>query len=148
MRNEEPAGPPEPEPPPRDFHFKPTEFETANRPTDETAADAPPDVRALNRLAGPPVSSAPTHTENEVHAILRANLARAQARGEHEVVPTHRISRRRRDYWLLLTGGNALIVGLVLILPKNVMTVVFGFSGMIFVSLALTWIMWVVMDDY
>jgi hypothetical protein len=153
VKNEEPQGPPEPEPPRREFHFKPTEFEVTNRPVNATPADAPIDVRQLYRQGATP--SPPTHAgtkpapaENDVHDILRANLARAQAKGQNEVIPVRRVSRRKRDYWLLLIGGNLTVVGLVLLLQKNFVTLVFGFSAMILVSIALTWIMWFVMDDY
>lgn len=149
MRNEDPQGPPAPEPPRRDFRFKPAEFEQTNRAADAAPGPAPLDVRQLNRAAGPPTSSAPVNNENEVHAILRANAARAQARGANAVIlQPRRPSRRKRDYWMLLVGGNLLIVALVFGLHPNVVTVVFGFSGVIFFSLGLSWVMWVVMDDY
>lgn len=149
MRNEDPQGPPEPEPPHREFRFKPSEFESANRPADATPDNAPIDVSQHLRQAGPPSSSAPVNTENEVHAILRANVARAEAKGLNQVIPQpRRPSRRQRDFWLLLTGVNLLVVGTVAVLHKNVLTMVFGFSAMVFFSLGLVWVMWVVMDDY
>jgi hypothetical protein len=153
MRNEEPHGPPEPEPPRREFHFKPTEFEITNRPADDTPGNAPIDVQQFYRQAGVPSPSpavpAPVKAENEVHAILRANVAQAEAEGLNKVVPQpRRLSRRKRDYWLLLVGGNLLVVGLVSVLHKNVVTLAFGFGAMIFCSLALTWVTWVVLDDY
>lgn len=154
MRNEEPQGPPAPEPPRREFHFKPTEFEVANRPAGATPADAPIDVKQLFRQAqtkSPPPAAgaaAPAPAKNEVHDLLRANLARARAQGEHDVIPVRRVSRRKRDYWTLLIGGNLLVVAVVLLLQKNVISLIFGFSAMVFVSIAVTWIMWFVMDDY
>ncbi len=149
MRNEDPLGPPEPEPPPRTFQFKPTAFEVSNRRAGAAPADQPIDVRQLNRLAGPPPSSAAVPAENEVHAILRANLARAEAQGENAIIlPPRRPSRRKRDFWLLFIGGNLLAAATVGGLHKNVVTVVFGFSAMVFFSLGLIWVMWFVMDDY
>ena len=153
VKNEDPLGPPEPEPPRREFRFKPAAFESANRAVDPTLGDFPIDVKNLNRQAAPssppPAASAPPPAENEIHAILRANLARDQAKGENEVVPQNRRpSRRKRDFWLLLIGGNLLVAGTVGVLQKNVVTVVFGFSAMVFFSLGLIWVMWVVMDDY
>lgn len=149
MRNEDPLGPPEPERPPRTFQFKPTEFEISNRPPGATPADRPIDVRQLNRLAGPPPPSAAAPAENEIHTLLRANLARSQAQGEHELMlPLRRPSRRKHDFWLLLIGGNLLAAGAVGVLHRNVITVVFGFSAMVFFSLGLIWVMWFVMDDY
>jgi hypothetical protein len=157
MRNEEPYGPPEPEALRREFRFKPTEFEVANRPVDATPANAPIDVNQLYRQANAPKPpppargnpTAPPPAENEVHAVLRANLARAQAQGENEVIPARRrLSRRKRDYWLLLALGNALVVGIVLAVGINAMTLAFGFTGIVVLSLVLTWIMWMVLDDY
>lgn len=153
MRNEEPHGPPEPESPRREFQFKPTEFETTNRPADDTPGNASIDVQQIHRQAtppsSPPVAPAPKPAENEVHAILRANLAQANAKGQNEVIPeSRRPSRRKRDYWLLLVGGNLAVAGAVSLMHKNVVTLAFGFSAMVFCSLALTWVMWVVLDDY
>ena len=150
MRNEEPHGPPAPEPPRREFRFKPTEFEVANRPAGTTPADAPIDVHQLNRLAGspPPAAGTPAPAENEIHALLRANLAQAEAKGENEVIPRHRISRRKRDYWLVLISGNGLVVASVLIAQKNFIAMILGLSAMVFFSVALTWIMWFLLDDY
>ena len=149
MRNEEPQGPPEPEPPRREFHFKPTEFETTNRPADDTPGNAPIDVQQLYRQAGPPAPSAPVKAENEVHAILRANVAQAEAKGLNEVTPQpRRLSRRKRDFWLLLAGGNLLVIAAVLLTHKNVLTLIFGLSATVFFSLTLIWVMWFVIDDY
>jgi hypothetical protein len=154
MRNEEPHGPPEPEPPRREFHFKPTEFEVTNRPADDTPGHAPIDVQQLYRQANTPQPPAPgvilpSQAENEVHAILRANVARDDAQGRNAVVPgRRRMSRRKRDYWLLLGGGNLLVVLIVLGLGVNVMTFAFGFAAIVLLSLVLTWMMWFVMDDY
>jgi len=153
MRSEEPHGPPEPEPPRREFRFKPTEFEVTNRPADATAANAPIDVSQLYRQANAPRPKAPATTprsaDNEVHSLLRANLAHAQAKGENEVIPRRRrLSRRQRDYWLLLFGGNLLVVGIVFAAGINTMTLAFGFAAMAVLSLVLTWIMCFVLDDY
>ena len=153
VKNEEPHGPPEPEPPRREFQFKPTTFEVANRPAGETPADRPIDVHQLNRQAAAPKpvpgAVAPSSAENEVHAILRANLARAQAKGENEVILQPRPpSRRKRDFWLLFIGGNLLVVGAVGVGHKNAVTLIFGLSAIVFFSLGLIWVMWVVMDDY
>ena len=153
MRNEEPHGPPEPEPPRREFRFKPTEFEVANRPADDTPANAPIDVTQLYRQANAPApvpgAVAPSQAENQVHAVLRANLAKDEAKGLNAVVPqARRPSRRKRDFWLLFIGGNLLVAGTVGVLNKNAVTLIFGFSAIVFFSLGLIWVMWVVMDDY
>jgi hypothetical protein len=143
----ESAGPPDPpEAPPREFQFKPTAFARANRP-----GEAPIKVAQLYRAASAPAPApaAPGKAENEVHAILRANLAADAAKGLNQVVlENRRPSRRKRDYWLVLAGGNVVFAGAMLLAHKNVVTLVFGFSGMVFFSIGLTWIMWAVLDDY
>ena len=148
----EPAGPPEPpEAPPREFHFKPKAFERANRPADATPGNAPIKVAQLYRAASapPPAPGAPAKSENEVHTILRANLAAEVAKGLNQVVlQPPRSSRRKRDYWLVLAGGNLVFAGAMLLAHKNAISLVFGFSGMVFFSIGLTWIMWAVLDDY
>ncbi len=48
----------------------------------------------------------------------------------------------------MFIGVNLFVVGTVGVLHKNVVTLLFGFSAMIFFSLGLIWVMWVVMDDY
>jgi len=149
---QEPSEPTPPETPRREFRFKPTEFERTNRPVDEDDNQPAIDLRTLYRqanAASPPARPAEPPAENEVHEILRANLERAKEDGLDELIlRPKRLSRRKQDYWLLLIGGNVLFAGLVLLMAKNIVSLVFGGSGMIFYSLALTWIMWFVMDDY
>ena len=121
--------PDEPDPPRKFYGFKPREFETANtpRPSPPPPTSAPrPDpgivrvsdarieVRDLSRLAatGQPLLSAPPAPvrENEVHAILRENLAVADAAGLNEVTidPRHRTphQRRVRRFWIVLIAVN------------------------------------------
>ena len=149
----EAAGPAEPEAPRRDFHFKPTEFERANPPAGAKAGPGPIHVaqlyRAANSPAHPAPAAAPAPAENDVHAILRANHAANEAKGLNQVIPQEPPpSRRKRDYWLLLIAGNLLFGGFAVLTRGNPITLVFGFSGMIFFSVGLTWIMWGVMDKY
>jgi hypothetical protein len=63
-----------------------------------------------------------------------------------DFVPTS--SRRKRDYWIVLTVGNALIVGLVAMLPKNPAVLIYGLSALVIFSVGITWIMWAIVDDY
>ena len=123
--------PDEPDPPRKFYGFKPTAFEAANpRPPPAPAPDAPsppaPDpgpaaapggpitVRDLNRLAatGLPLLRTPAGPtkQNDVHTILRANLAVADAAGLNEVKidPHHRTphQRRVRRCWILLVAVN------------------------------------------
>jgi len=148
-----PPNPPEPETPRREFQFKPPEFERANRPVNESQDSAPIDVRQLYRQAGSPPPApgaiAPSQADNEIHAILRANVARAEAQGLNQVIPQRRRpSRRKRDFWLLFVSGNLLVVASVSGLHRNAVTLVFGLSAIVMFSLGLIWVMWVVMDDY
>jgi hypothetical protein len=100
--------------------------------------DAPPHGRPADRTFYPRARP----EENEIHAVLRDNLARANAAGLNEVSPRPRRSRRRRDYFLTLLIGNTVLVGGAFLMP------VFAIAGMIIFNLGATWIMWFVMDDY
>jgi hypothetical protein len=146
-----PPGPSGGEHPRRELRLKPPEFERANRPADAFGDNAAIDTRQLYREANARSrpTAAPAKADNEVHAILRDNLARANAQGLNEVIPQRRRpSRRKRDYWLMLAGGNLLVVGAVLALHANAVTLIFGLSAVVLFTLGLTWVMWAVMDDY
>ncbi len=119
----------EPNPPRKFYGFKPREFATANVPHPAAPPPAsaplpdpglvrphvgPIDVRALNRLAatGRPLLRTPAGPiqQNDVHTILRDNLAVADAAGLNEVKidPRHRTphQRRVRRCWILLVAVN------------------------------------------
>lgn len=149
------------DPPRKVYGFKPTEYERVNdvprapvephaatpSPPPSAAAPGPIDVRTLAREAYvPPPSKAATRLppapENEVQAVLRENLARANAAGLNEVSSRPRRSRRRRDYFLALVIGNTVLLGGAFLMP------IFGIAGMILFNVGITWIMWFVMDDY
>lgn len=122
--------PDEPDPPRKFYGFKPREFDVANphlRPPlapdaapaalDPGIASAPSgriEVRDLNRLAAtgqPLLSSTPAPVrENDLHGILRENLARADAAGLNDVKldPNHRTPRARRirRFWIALVVIN------------------------------------------
>lgn len=59
-----------------------------------------------------------------------------------------RRSKRKRDYWVWLIGGNLMILGLLVVLPGNVAVWAFTGAGLVIFNLGFTWIMWQVMDDY
>jgi hypothetical protein len=163
--------------PPRKFYgLKPTQFERVNRvpgadvPPPNASADlssvgpasavppasapgAPIDVRALVRQAqtGGPLlrGSQAAGPRNDVHAILRENLDRAEAAGLNAVAPPpRRKSRRRRDYFLLIVPLNVFLAFVAFGPFANPMTFVYGLAGMVLVTAGLTWIMFGVMDDY
>lgn len=158
----------DPDPPRKFYQLKPKEFDVVNEhapqsppPSSELAAkDSGPseinqgriDVRDLFKQAatpGPALAQQQRAKANEVHAILAANVARANAAGLNEVAPRpRRPSRRKRDYWLCLTLVNAIFAFAVLGPFRNPVTFVYGFAGMILFSVGFTWIMWFVMDDY
>jgi len=71
-----------------------------------------------------------------------------QRHGHDEIEIRPKRSRRKRDYWLLLVGGNLLILGLVALARFNPISVIYGFSGVVILTLSLTWVMWFVMNDY
>lgn len=150
-----------PDPPRKFYKFKPVDFENLNGVrSDSSLHDSQPlpdpgiiasekvriDVRDLARAAKIPIASsapaAPNRT-NAVHAVLQANLAKANAAGLNDVDLTpKRPSRRKRDYWLALALGNALLAVAIVIQP------IYGAAGVILYNLGLTWIMWFVMEDY
>ena len=144
----------EPDPPRKFFKLKPTEFETVNAPRSAPPADAgPTDVQGLIRAANAAPTKKPATPlatpQNDVHALLRENHERATALGLNEVAPRpKRMSRRKRDYFLLLIPVDAFLAYTAFGPQANVMSLVYGLGGIIFFSLGLTWVMWFVMDDY
>ena len=145
--------PTEPVAPRREFRFKPTEFERTNRPLDGMDDTPAVDVRILHRQAnlasGSPAPPPAAPAENDVHAILRANLAQATEDGLNDVIlQPKRTSRRKQDYWLMFGAGNLGFASMLIFLGHDLMVSVCVGAGVIVYSLGLTWIMWFVMDDY
>ncbi|MEY2881729.1 MAG: hypothetical protein RLZZ15_4109 [Verrucomicrobiota bacterium] len=157
------AMPDAPEPPRKTYGFKPREFDRANAPRPEGPADfVPPtpdpgvapapvdqriDVRALIRtgaaLDGPLGTNAVKNRPNEVHAVLRDNLAHDQAAGHFDLAPKpRRPSRRKRDYWLVTALVNAALVAAFFLNP------IYAGAGIILFNVGFTWVVWFVMDDY
>jgi len=118
--------PEEIDPPPRKFELAEKPFERVNVTVRESGKSA----------------------EHDVHAILQHNLSVQQQAGLNEVEFRPRNSHRRRDYLFLLIAGNLLITGIVAVGKFNPIIVIFGTSAAFVFVLILTWIMWVVMDDY
>ncbi|MFI5335967.1 MAG: hypothetical protein ACHQ5A_04240 [Opitutales bacterium] len=104
--------------------------------------------RTFERLNAEP-GTQPASADHDVYAIRASLRAREQAAGMDELVPLPpKKSRRRRDYWLLLLANNAVLL-LVLILGRhNVVVAVYALSGMVLLSVGLTWVMWQIMEDY
>jgi hypothetical protein len=124
--------PDEADPPRKTYGFKPKEFERVNAPRPE-GDTAPP----------PPAA-------NDVFAIREEIRRREIAAGMDVLKPAgpRPPDRRRRDYWMLLLVGNALLLAMAAIIGFNAMTTAFAFGGGLFYTLGLTWVMWGVMDRY
>lgn len=146
----------EPDPPRKYYTFKESEFERVNEvgaasvgPTKPAPTSDQP-FKPISQLG-----NAPANRENEVHAILRENLARDTAAGHYDVPPKpRRRSKRKRDYWILFFTGNAALLTLMWLLTGRgggagaLITVVSLGAGTIIYNASLGWIMWQVMDDY
>jgi hypothetical protein len=154
--------PDEPDPPRKHYGFKEREFKRDNV---TTPGEAPmPTARDLAMSAGNHHKPAPRHPApkadqsavgpakaddpNDVYAVLQANRQAARKHGLNEVEIKEIKSRRAREFWLLLVGGNLAILGGVYLSGINVITVIFGLAGLIIFSLGLSWVMWQVMDRY
>jgi hypothetical protein len=147
--------PDEADPPRKVYGFKEREFKRDNAPA--SASPPAPTAKELAMLstakrpvpAGQP-RTAPTKTDdpNEVFNVLRANRAVEEQVGLTEMEIREIKSRRKRDYWLVLIGGNLAIVGAVAVSGFNPITAIFGLAGFIMFTLGLTWVMWQVMNKY
>jgi hypothetical protein len=146
--------------PPRKFYgLKPRDFGRANDLPSAPLAEPPKpdpgitvapsesiDVRELIRAkAGdksPLGSNTVKNRKNEVHDMLRDNLAKADAAGLNEVKPRRRMSRRKRDYWITMAIANAILIA------GRVVSPLFGAVGLIMFNLCYTWLTWFVLEDY
>lgn len=141
----------EEDPPRKNYGFKERDFKRDNA---VGPAGAPPSAKDLAMMAGPVVKSPQGATgpkaddPNDVFAALQHNRAVEQQHGVDQIEIRKIKSKRWRDYWLMLIGGNLFIVGIVLLLGPNVVTVMFGFGGVVIFSASLTWIVWQVMGRY
>jgi hypothetical protein len=152
----------EPDPPRKYYTFKESEYVRVNQPlsspTDGSIDpnDQPIDVNDLYRAANAgPVKRPVPPPENEVHAMLRDNLAKADAAGLNALrVILRRKSKRRRDFLIMFFGGNGFLLPLVSLLLSFklnaglLIMIVSLCAGTIIYNIGLFWIMWVVMDDY
>lgn len=143
---------PEEDPPRKVYGFKDREFKRDNAPTG--SVPPPPTVKELAMMAGPVIPSPKGATgpkagdPNDVYSALQHNRTIEKMHGGDQVEIRQIKSKRVRDFWLLLIGGNLLIVGVVVVLGLNPVTVIFGLGGVILFSVGLSWIMWQVMGRY
>ena len=156
--------------PPRKFYsLKPREFDAVNGPSrtasDEAslarpdpgiapAASGPITVAGLNRIAAGQApalgNSPPVNHPNDVHGLLELNRRRAEASGEFTLKePPPRRSRRKRDFWMLVGLANLFCVGFTAAVSGgSPIVMLYGLACGGFMTAALIWIMWFVMDDY
>jgi hypothetical protein len=142
------------DPPRQHFKLKPKEFESVNT-TGPAASDSslPTDVDAHFQAANAalPIArpSQPAAT-NDVHVVLRENLARANAAGVNELsVRPPKRSRRKRDYWCLTIGSSLVLVGIAIVTgPQQAIPFTCAIAGLGIVNATLWWVMWHIMDDY
>jgi hypothetical protein len=169
--------PDESDPPRKIYGLKPREFERVNparapapvpAPGSEPPKPPPPaavgpiDVRDLFRQAqtGQPLLSPharPNSAVNEVHALLRDNHERANAAGLNDVSSRpRRASKRKRDYWVMMIAGTAVLGtiaawGAFRVLAgddSGGLVFVGGVAGLVMFNAVLWWIMWHVVGDY
>lgn len=140
------------DPPPKVYGFKERAFQRDNTRT----SDAPPvpTAKELAIMAGPVTASPKGATgpkpgdQNDVFTHLQGNRAVEKRHGLDEIEIRKIRSRRKRDFWLLLVGGNFAIVAGVALSGFNIISSIFGLAGLIIFSLGVSWVMWQVMDKY
>jgi hypothetical protein len=144
--------PDEPDPPRKVYGFKEREFKRDNAPA---GAEPPaPSVQDLAKLAGhhhyPSArkSGPKAGDPNDVFAVLQQNR-RMEQRHNLDAIEIKKIrSRKWRDYWIGLIGVNAFIVGTVLLVGPNIVSVMFGLAGVVLFSCSYTWLMWQIISRY
>jgi len=146
--------PDEANPPRKNYGFKERVFKRDNRRT--SSVPPMPTATDLAKLAGGPVvSGAPKNAPkasdpNDVHAVLAANRAVEKKFGGDEVKFTTTGSRKQRDYWLVFLTLEIVFGGIVAfgVKQQNPFFLVFGLTGMVVFGIAITWIMWQLVDRY
>ncbi|MEO7598178.1 MAG: hypothetical protein ABIV50_04555 [Opitutus sp.] len=116
-------------------------------------ADAEPENRKFELKPKPYEKvNAPISAESsepiKVESILRDNLAVRETSRPLVLDLNQKMPRRKRDYLILLIGGNALLLLGISFLPKDPLLHTLGYSALGLYSVALTWLMWAVMDSY
>ena len=156
--------------PSRKFYgLKPRDYDTVNGPPRAVPSDSVPtgpdpgiaaaasgpitveNLRAAATGSQPLLgSNAPVNRRNEVHGLLNLNRQRAQqAERDKIIISPPRPSRRKRDFWMLVVLVNGGCVGYTgLVTRFDLAVMMFGLGAGLFLTVALTWIMWFVMDNY
>jgi hypothetical protein len=133
----------ESDPPRKHYKLGEAKFERVN-----AAAPAAEDSSISNQAAGGAKPAEPPK-ESDVHKILLENRAVDKDAGLFDVAPVvKRPSRRKRDYWLLLLMGNGFFSIPLAYWGLRSIPGLFAGAGIIFFSISLTWVMWLIIDDY
>jgi hypothetical protein len=133
----------EPDPPRKFYKLAEAKFDRVNdaAPTAESSS--------ISNQAASEANPAEPLRENDVHKILLENRAVDKAGGLFDVAPVvKRPSRRKRDYWLLLLMGDGFFSLALAYWGLRSIPGLFAGAGIIFFSISLTWVMWLIMDDY
>jgi hypothetical protein len=165
----------ESEPPRKFYGLKPTEFERVNAhpapPVEPAASGAPPaeapgsgpinvqDLFRQAQMSGPVLSSQANRKvdSNDVHVILRENLARDEAAGLYTLAPKEkRPSKRKRHYWIMMITSSTVLGPMAIITGFQTAAgnrgaappFVLCLSALILIQVSLWWVMWHVVDDY
>lgn len=124
-------------------------------PPEDTPAPGPGDPTPVQHRLGAhrdftaanPPDEVGTPDPNDVFVVRKMNLAVERAHTDELLPPVDRTPKRRhaRDYWLIMLIGNGTL-GLAAWLMPNVMVVVYAGSGMVILTLSVTWLYWFVLD--
>lgn len=119
---------------------------------DPSDTDPPPKkyglkAKEFTRVNAEPGTQEPS-ADHDVYAILQSNRAREQLHHLGEVEVKEVKSRRRRDYWTLLLLTNTLLSVIAWQGRGNFIVLVSASTGVVLVTIGLTWVMWFVMSDY
>jgi hypothetical protein len=88
-------------------------------------------------------------TAVSANLILKENRLTADKHAPEIIaMPPKRRSRRTRDFIVLVALVNLGVLGLVLLLPRTIGSLILGFFLVVFVTVTLAWIMFGVMDEY
>ena len=143
------------DPPRKACELKAGPFKTLNAPADQPQAVPAISVQdhlryaQSNPRAASPSGPLPKVPENEIHAILRGNVARSKSAGLEELEPLpKRRSRRKLDFFITLVAGNLVILACAMASGFNSAVMTCALGGVALFTVAITWVMWFVMDDY
>jgi hypothetical protein len=114
----------EEDPPPQKLKLGEARFENVNQARNDGTDEAPVDV----------------------HQILQSNL-RSTVPGEKPLDLTKKLSRRKKDYWISMLAANLLYLTLYFVVPRNIISMLFIFSGVIVTNIGLAWVLLFIMDD-